>query len=51
MSELTELIIELLLLVCLITLTFTKADIRFVIEAATIYLASVIRHNGRYKND
>ena len=47
MSEGAELLIELIFLVAMIIFVFIDADIRFIIEAATMYLAAVIRHTGR----
>lgn len=47
MSEGVELLIELIFLVVMIVFVFIEADIRFIIEAATLYLAAVIRHTGR----
>lgn len=44
MSEIINTIIELVVLLMLILLVHMKADIRFVLEACTIYLAAVIRH-------
>lgn len=51
MSEGAELLIELILFVCMIVLVFVEADIRFIIEAATLYLAAVIRHMGRREKE
>lgn len=47
MSEGAELLIELIFLVVMIVFVFIEADIRFIIEVATLYLAAVIRHTGR----
>lgn len=47
MSEGIELLIELIFLVIMIVFIFIEADIRFIIEVATLYLAAVIRHTGR----
>ena len=47
MSEGVELLIELIFLVSMIIFVFIEADIRFIIEVATLYLAAVIRHTGR----
>lgn len=47
MSEVVELLNELIFLVIMIVFVFIKADIRFIIEAATLYLAAVIRHTER----
>lgn len=51
MSDWVEPLIELLFLVSLIFFVFIKADIRFIIEAATLYLAAVIRHTGRREKE
>ena len=51
MSDWVELLIELLFLVGLIFFVFTNADMRFIVEAATLYLAAVIRHTGRKEKD
>lgn len=51
MSEGIELLFELILLACLIFFVFSKADIRFIIEVATLYLAAVIRHTGRREGE
>lgn len=51
MSEGIELLFELILLACMIVLVFSKADIRFIIEATTLYLAAVIRHTGRREKE
>ena len=47
MSDWAELLIELIFLVVMIVFVFIDADIRFIIEIATLYLAAVIRHTGR----
>ena len=51
MSEGAELLIELIFLVAMIIFVFIDADIRFIIEAATMYLAAVIRHTGRREKE
>ena len=51
MSEGAELLIELIFLVVMVIFVFTEADIRFIIEAATLYLAAVIRHTGRKEKE
>lgn len=51
MSERAELLFELIFLVAMIVFVFIEADIRFIIEAATLYLASVIRHTGRKEKE
>lgn len=51
MSEGAELVVEIIFLVVLIIFVFTEADIRFIIEAATLYLAAVIRHTGRREKE
>lgn len=40
-------VLEAVLLICLIMLVHTKADIRMVIEVGIFYLATVIRQVGR----
>ena len=51
MSEWAELLIELIFLVVMIVFVFIEADIRFIIEIATLYLAAVIRHTGRREKE
>lgn len=45
MTEIVELIFELILLAGFIVLVHMDAPMRFVFEVGVIYLASVIRHN------
>ena len=40
-----SLIIELIILACMVALVYVKADVRMVIEVATIYLAMVIKES------
>ena len=40
-------LLEAVLLICLIMLVHTKADIRMVVEVGVFYLATVIRQTGR----
>lgn len=40
-------VLEAVMLICLIMLVHARADIRMVIEAGIIYLATVIRQTGR----
>lgn len=47
MNEGAELVVEIIFLVALMVFVFNGADIRFIIETATLYLATVIRHTGR----
>lgn len=49
MGEIINTIIELVVLVMLIFLVHLNADIRFILEACTIYLAVVIRHEFNRK--
>lgn len=39
-------ILELVVLICMIALVHMKADVRMVLEAGFIYLATVIRENA-----
>lgn len=43
--------VELIFLVTMLVFVFIEADIRFVIEVATLYLAAVIRHSTRTGGD
>ena len=40
-----SLIIELIILACMVALVYMQADVRMVIEVATIYLAMVIKES------
>ena len=51
MSEGAELVVEIIFLVVMIIFVFIEADVRFIIEAATLYLAAVIRHTGRREKE
>lgn len=45
--ELINAFVEFALFICLTCLVYMKQDIRVIVFACALYIATVIRHNGR----
>lgn len=47
MSEIINMFVEIALFICSVCLVYTKQDIRVIVLACALYIAAVIRNNGR----
>lgn len=47
MNEIIDTIIEIILLICITVFVITKQDMRLIVQACAVYIASVIRHSGK----